>query len=263
MAPFDLILNTGKAYHTTWNERAYLLRLALVPILLKIVCYVVVFTEGYQDNVLRMTLIMLPSLFVEGWMLSHYTRLIFLGQRWPFKPTGNLEQDMMTLRARARGVLAGTIVYVLIAMAISAVMAGLIPLMPQTEAAASNTRPEIALLVLVVFAATLWAFRHTFLYVGYAVNLDIRFFTKILPGFMASFRLMGLWLLCSVPFFVVLGLVDGLVDGLISTGMSESKNGTFIMIIAISIIETIKNLVLTCGVAYVLLELYTREKEQA
>lgn len=263
MAPFDLILNTGKAYQTTWNERSYLLRLALVPIMLKIICYVMVFSEGYQDNILRMTLIMLPAVFVEGWMLAHYTRLIFLGQRWPFKPTGNLEQDMFTLRARARGVLAGTIVYVLIAMVIYGVMAALTPLMPQSEEAAASARPEIALLMLGVLIATVWGFRYSFLYVPYAVNLDVRFFSSLFPGFMSSFRLMGVWLLCSVPFFVILGMVDGMIEGVVGTEDSANKAGTFIMIIAISIIETVKNLVLTCGVAYALLELYNRGKEQA
>ena len=124
MAAFDVIEAGGKGYSFAWAERRYLLRLALVPLLIKLVCHTVVLTFEWQTDFMRQALVMLPSYFADGWLMAHLVRLVFLEQRWPFRPTGNKEQDLTVLEDRARGVLSGVLVFALIKFLLAGVVEG-------------------------------------------------------------------------------------------------------------------------------------------
>ena len=83
MAKYDAADCAVKAYGFVWGERHYLFKLAVFPLFIKLVCLVTVISMGYQFDFIRQSLLMLPSYFADGWVMSHLVRLIYLDQRWP------------------------------------------------------------------------------------------------------------------------------------------------------------------------------------
>ncbi|MCB9987792.1 MAG: hypothetical protein H6868_00495 [Rhodospirillales bacterium] len=214
MAGFDIIDAAGNGYRTVWDERAYLLRLAAVPVLIKLICHVIVFSLGWQDQFFRQTLVMLPSFFADGWMLAHVIRLIFLGQRWPYRPTGDETKDMKTLESRARGIMAGTLTFTVIRFLLAGIMALFLTSGqqsgPPSETAAMQepAGPGIAVMAIMLLIFSIWAFRFMWYYIPAALNYPLRRFTADLGGFKTSFYMIGTWLVGYVPIFFILVMVS-------------------------------------------------------
>lgn len=254
MAKFDLITAAGKAYQTTWMERHYLVRLAMAVFLIKIICYMTAFSLGYQTNHVAMTLAIIPAYFVEGWMLSHYVRLLTLGQRWPFRPSGDFEADLPTLRTRARGVMSGTIVYVLINMAVGGLFALVMSVAPSPDVDPETVPVGVSIAMIAILGVMIWAFRLMWLYVPLAANINAEFFMNAVKGYRASFPLIGVWLVCIMPFF----LGGQMLGGVVNAALGEAA-GAFAMIIVLVIFDTIKNLMATAGVTYAVLEIFKNQ----
>jgi hypothetical protein len=258
MAQFDLITCAGKAYQTTWMERGYLFRLAMVVFFAKIICFMLAFSLGYQNNQLAITLATVPANFVEGWLLSHYVRLLMLGHRWPFKPSGNFEADLPVLRTRARGVMSGTIVYVLINMAVGGLFAWVLSVAPPPNADPTTINPGVSIALIAVMGAMIWAFRLMWLYVPMAANIKGEFYLNSLKGYRASFPLIGVWLVCIMPFFMAGNLIGGLASSVLGTAGGDAA-GAFGMILVLVAFDTIKNLVATAGITYAVMEMFKKQ----
>lgn len=272
MASFDIINAVGGAYSTSWNARRYLARLAFVPIALKLICYVVVWVfargeDGVGYNYLTFMLIMLPALFAEGWMLSHYTRYMILGQTWPFRPTGNMEADMVALKARARGVISGTLVFVLINMAMGFLIAmANLYMMPylHLDAAGDTSQipPYLGFVSMLMLIGLFWAFRLLWLHVPFALNIEARDYLCMVKGFQTSFYMIAVWLVCFMPFFVVLQLLAALTS--VPFNMAFGQTGSdFIMILLTVFADTFKSIVATAGITYGLKEIFAGGKATA
>lgn len=260
MAQFDLITAAGKAYQTTWMERHYIARLALVVFFAKVVCYMLAISLGYQNSQIAITLATVPANFVEGWLLSHYVRLLMLGQRWPFRPTGDLEADLPVLRIRARGVMSGTIVYVLTNMAVGGLFALIMSVMPSPDADPATINAGVSVALLAVIGAMIWAFRLMWLYVPMAANIKAEFYLDSLKGYRASFPLIGVWLVCMMPFFMAGNVLAGLVSSLLGSAGGDAA-GAFGMILVLAAFDTIKNLVATAGITYAVIEIFKNLKK--
>lgn len=263
MAQFDIIAAAGKAYITSWNERRYLFRLAVVPFLVKTFCYMLAFSMGYQENQLALTLFLVPACFLEGWMLSHYVRLLILGHRWPFRPTGNFDADLPILQSRARGIMSGTLSYILINMAMGGIMAFLIAFVPMPDMGAEGYDPASApaylgplMLALLIFL--IWAFRLVWVYIPMASNIEARFYIRAFKGYMSSLPLIGIWLICIMPFFMVVRLVGGLIHEILSAGGSDAL-ASFALVLLMVAMDTVKNLVATAGVTYGMMEVFEKQ----
>lgn len=259
MANFDIIAATTKAYKTSWAERAYLGRLAAVPMFIKIMCYMAAFSFGYQDDYIGLTLFLLPALFAEGWILSHYVRLLFLGHRWPFRPSGDLKVDLPVLRIRARGVMAGILVYVLINMALGVVIAGLSSMVPAEGTDPATLPPATGVIMFAALALSFWGFRFVWLYIPYAINLEWRFFLNNLRGAFSSFPMIGVWILCVMPFFLVAQILGGVIHQS-GAAIGQSAAG-FLFVLLLVVVDTIKNIVATAGISYGLQEIFTKDKD--
>lgn len=263
MVKFDLILAAGKAYQTSWLERRYLLRLAILPFVIKAFCYMLAFAMGHQDDHIALTLFLVPAFFLEGWMLSHYVRLLMLGHRWPFRPTGDLQDDLPVLRMRARGIMAGTISYVLINMAMGGIMALLMTFVPMLDVSAENydpstASPSIGLLMMFLLVALIWAFRFVWLFVPLAANINAGFYLKSLKGYLSSFPLIGVWLVCIVPFFMAMRFVGGMLHEVLKAGVGEDV-ASFALVILMVAMDTIKNIVATAGITYAVMEIFEKQ----
>ncbi len=245
--PFDLVTVSGLAYVKVWEERFYLMRMAVIPILVKFICMVAVFAFALEDNQIRSTLVMLPAYFAEGWILCHLVRLIFLDQRWPFQPTGERGIDEAVLEARTRGIMGGVISFVLIEMMVAALWAALLAI-PMENAVVPGM--AVRLLVIVLFVLTLWGFRFFWIFVPIALNVRPVPYMKALSGVKESFSLIGVWLICSVPAMTLM------LYGTIPFIFADAETATpaavrFAAMGGHAMLETVQSLLAVAGVAYV------------
>ncbi len=253
---FDMISATGRAYIALWAERGYLAGLMLGPVLIKLACFMGALALGWQDNMVKLTLILIPALFAEGWMLSHFTRLLVLGQRWPFRPSGDEDADMAELEGRMRGILPGTVCYVLINIILGAVFAlAAAYAFPNVDGPISpeDIPPGASLILLAVMAALVICFRLLWLYIPLAVRASGVDFLQDFDGMKNLLSLFGLWLLCSVPAFVAVQI--GGSFAVMIVGGPESDFASYIVVILKVIADTLKNLICTAGVVYAWREL--------
>lgn len=265
MAHFDIITAASDAYKTSWNERRYLARLVAIPFVLKFVCFVLAAgIAGGENSYLRFMLIMVPALLAEGWMLSHYVRLIGFGHRWPFLPTGDMEADMNMLSIRARGILSGMIVYVLINLAVGFIIAmganylqAYIP-----EGASPDTiqiPPHVTVLFLLFIGFAFWGFRLQWLYIPYALNLDAKTYLLKLRGVSSSLHMIGVWLMCFIPSFLILRVLAEVFSSAAQAGLGAGA-ASFVVMFATAVADTLKAILTTAGMTYGLQQVFQKDK---
>lgn len=265
MARFDIINAAGNAYQTSWAARRYLLRLAAVPLALKLLCFTVATQyagggNGQEGNYILFMLIMVPALLAEGWMLSHYVRFIVLGQTWPFRPTGDIEADRAMLSTRARGILGGMIVYVLINMAIGLLsdfsMRVMGPYVGADMTTAEDIPPAIPLLSVFLLVLMVMGFRLLWVYIPFALNMDTKTYLQALKGGSGAVALIGTWMLCFIPFVLVMRFVGPVFEAF------PGGAGGFLVTLLSIVMDTLKGIVTTAGVTFGLREIFTRPNQR-
>jgi len=264
MASYDVTDSAMKGYSLIWNERAYLLRLAFFPFFIKFVCAITVTMNGFDFDFTKQALLMLPSYFADGWVMSHLVRLIYLDQRWPFRPTGNPQNDMAMLRDRAGGIMAGTVCFALIEFLktgisgfifTAATPPGSVPgQMPTTpvvppEGVASIATPLIGIAMIVV---TIWVVRYIWLYIPAAAGFSGREYLKRVGGLMGSIRLLGIWMICTIPLAVAYSMMMPAFDPAKPLPVSLA----FFMNLIHAAVQMIITLITTAGVAYAIRSMF-------
>lgn len=205
MKPLDVVNSVDYGYRLAWAERGYLVRLAAVPFLVKLLCLMILQQLGWSHDYVRTAIVMLPSYFTEGWMLAHISRLVFLGQRWPFRPTGQITQDLNVLEDRAYGIMGGTVCYVLIQFLMCGFLSVLVGAQEAAKAQMATGQPPgdvttfSMLGAMLLLVGTLWCFRLMFLYIPLSVGLGSRMIVRAPQSFMLSLKIMAIWLVCFVP----------------------------------------------------------------
>ncbi len=258
MNSFDIIDAAGFGYKTVWQERAYLAKLAIVPVMIKIACAVVVIYLGYGDNFLRQGLISLPAAFAEGWLLAQFMRTLLLLERWPIilkeEPS---DQEMSALLLRARGIISSTLTFALIALigyGMKAVYLGFYQMADAAGTTAPDAQAQANPLMFIpaflLIIATIWLFRLLWLYIPVVVLMPMGEFLKRLGGLMASFRMVGVFMIGMVPCFL-LGIVLANVFTNI-VGGPETDIGRFVLMLVTVFIETLINLITTASMVYFL-----------
>ncbi len=204
MASFDIIETSGKAYITAWTERSFLLSLMLVPFIIKAVFFGIVVLLEFQDNMFRMTLVMLPSYFMEGWMIAHITRFIFFGERWPVKLSGDTETDVAYIAQRGRAVFAAIILYTLLKMVQNGVSAPLLGNEEYLKNMSENNEATMAAFItaMAMGALIIWAFKFLFMHIALSVDISIKEYSAKLRGVTPSLYLLGAWLTCYIPVMI-------------------------------------------------------------
>lgn len=250
MASFDIIDSASAGYALVWKERSYLIKLASVPFLIKLVCFTAVLMLGWEGNFTRQALIMLPSFFADGWLLAHLVRLVFFEQRWPFRPSGNAERDMGILRERALGIMRGTLTFAVIKY----LMAGLTALIYAVNEAgmgngADGVSPGEFAVALSFLVFGIWAFRLVWLHIPAAVNYPLGRFLRGLGGYSASWHLIGIWLFCFIPLFFVLGMALSLLSVSAQAPGAASPEVIFVATFLRVLLDTLVGILSTAGVA--------------
>ncbi len=192
---------------TVWSGRNAIIWRAWpwVPVAVKLLSIGVVMALGWQQEYLRNVILMVPSLFAYGWMLSHLSRLVFFGQRWPFRPSGDAVLDGVLLNDRATACPAGTLFFVLICYFLSGINAALVTLMsgvkqPMTPGQTMHEPEGMASLAALAFMAfSLWSVRFLFLYIPAAAGLSTRPIVRAKQGMLLSLQMTGVALVCILP----------------------------------------------------------------
>ena len=79
-----------------------------------------------------------------------------------------------------------------------------------SDAAAYSGYVDFYLVAVALFAVLIWSFRYLWLYVPIALDYRADSFLKRIPGFIGSFRLIGLWMLCFMPVLFLLFVMSSL-----------------------------------------------------
>lgn len=242
---FEIMDAAGYGYYRVWKERAYLLKLAAIPLFIKFACTIAIFALNLDDEILRQGLIMLPAMFAQGWVLAQFLRTLLMNERWPVMlpamPESGIPDDRVIakLLLRARGIIASILIYVLLGMVAYMMRYALFELMPSSEeiekaqtamkqmdsAPAEATQAAVssndvifgfASLIPTVLgmAAMVWAFRLLWLYIPYSVLMPTRYYLKALSGFMPSVRLLILFFSCMAPVTFVVIMLARVVYGI-------------------------------------------------
>lgn len=262
MLSFDVIETASDGYQLAWKERGYLVKLAAVPFLIKLVCYGVVMLLGWEQDFTRQAMVMLPSYFADGWLLSHLTRLVLLDQRWPFRPTGNSDKDMQVMQDRALGIMRGTLMFAVIRFMMDGVNE-ILYLFSQAgmEPQGEEMTASMFIAGFVSFTLLIWAFRLVWLYIPAAVNYPVRRFMQELGGYGASWPLLGVWFICFIPLFFVHGLLISLF-GMVTQQSSVSPEIILFAAFFGKLRDTAVGILATTGIALGLRQYYSPQKKR-
>ncbi|MCI5059794.1 MAG: hypothetical protein MRY79_01845 [Alphaproteobacteria bacterium] len=258
MISIDIVDTAMCAYQKVWQERKYLARMALVPLLIKYVFFAIAITYVEPGNVIRMGLIMLPAFFAEGWFLAHWVRTVIVGHRWPFRPSGDMEKDMSRLNQRAQGVIRGMTAFVVINFLMAGYFAFFMHFLPAdlliSEEAAQEADPNIAVIGLVMAVSMFFLFRYVWGYIPLALNIPLRGFIRAVQPIRVTFIFIGVWLMCFVPTILILqGMTLSFLSALGEGGVNGFLQGGIIFFRVV--LDMIKNLLCTAGLAYAVVAL--------
>jgi hypothetical protein len=226
----------------------------LLPLFLKFACYSLAVMYVGTDDIIRLSIIMLPSYFVEGWFLSHWVRTIMLGHRWPFRPSGNEKKDLADLQERGRGILGGTLAFVLINFLMAGYFALFTNYIP-ADMDPKNPNTMVATIGAIMMVTTIMMFRFIWLYIPLSANISWKYYINKTAPISLTFWLIGLWLVCFVPSMMLLQLGNGLLDG-VSSGAEPSQIIQGLSVFLRVITDSLKNILCTAGITYAMMEVF-------
>lgn len=249
----DILGLTSKAYRFLIEERQYLARIALVPAVVKLICGAAVAALGYDMNFIRQALIMLPSYFLDGWLVAHVARFALFGQRWPFRETAGTDRSkgvIHVIRDRAVGVMAGTVMYVTVSFLGMGCFAALylygwLPRAVTPDA----TKDMRGIATLFAVTLLLQGTRQLFFIVASA-NVGLRRFFRQPLRLLAVVPLMLLWLTCALPVVFLLVFVVTLVAAPMAGPEGFNQAGpAFLLITCWALIDTIVDILASFAAA--------------
>ncbi len=269
---FNIMDAAGYGYYRVWVERAYLLRLALIPVFIKFACTIAIFALDLDENPLRQGLVMLPATFAEGWVLAQFLRTLLMNERWPIMlpqvPNPNIIRQLLN---RARGIVASVLVYVLLGMLAYVTRYVMFEYFPSSEeidsartaaeqvkATESNSGSINGVLGLLAtipmtlaFLGVIWTFRFMWLYIPFAVLMPVKDYMKALSGFMSSVYLIVLFLASMLPAtFVAIMLVRVVYGATEDMGETAQMLGHFISVLISVSTEITVGLVTTAAFSW-------------
>ncbi len=204
-----------------WEKRQAVIAVALVPFVIKLLCFVAVTAFAGDGNYLRHGLYLIPSYFAEGWLMAQLIRMAVFGESWPIAFSGDKEADLKHFMRRKRTILSSTIIYVLIKLVLAFLsgymldaQGGVIGGLEQAAGPAAPGDEPSALMFLIgvgALATMIWALRLAYLYVPAAMGIDLVDFLARVKPYMFSLRLLGTWLLCFVPVAMALVMASSIL----------------------------------------------------
>lgn len=201
---FSIINAVRDSYTFVWQERAYLARLGVLPVLVAAAVGLFVQFQRPEAGPAELALWALPATVLSAWFVALLARLAFLGERAP-------AQDPAFLARRRRDMTVSILMTALFNMGVTASgmalsFAGRLAL----RLGEDNFNAGHVLGILFA-AAVLWAVRLGVAPLLAAAGLAIRPVLARTTGPLFSLRLLALAFLCAMPVFGMLAVLLGTV----------------------------------------------------
>jgi hypothetical protein len=270
-ARYDFVEAVGKGYSFVFQNIRLIAPLAGIPVLVKLGCLSLIIALELSGNFLRQGLLLLPSYFLEGWLIAYLVRVAIYDERGMESLSGKKSEDEIFLRERARNILAATIVYVLIKLALSFTTGSLLGYQRQIfgddPQAVLQSMPEPSGQTMVVAFAILGAFIYSFRYlwmnVAVALGYGVRDFVLAQRGGFISLLVIGTWLMCFVPFALAIALGSEMLINIIpGENPQDGAIYQFLMTGLQAIIDTAISLVTAVAMAYGICEIMSGGKSK-
>ncbi len=217
--PFDILDLVARAYRTLYDERAYLVRLAAVPVFIILMNFIIVSLVFPDLSPLRRGVTMMPALVAEAWMVAQFLRTLLTRERWPLRLPENFSGPIPpALFARARGLLSCLIYYLLVSVGVNVVAGVLMTLMIRAKESgvqdiAQALPPGVSLAFFLGLLVVMLNFRLIWIYIGLVVNMPIRIYLQATRRPILNFQLLALWFATLIPpMFASLILLRPLLD---------------------------------------------------
>ena len=131
---FDFMAAANHGYQVSWENRGTLLRLAGLPLGVKLGCIAAIIFLGFEQDVLRHGLVMLPSYFAEGFLIAYVIRVLYAGD--------DLKNDVKQARHYYDDVVAAMIIYVLVKLVLAFFIGMTVSALPADFATNSSAQPS-------------------------------------------------------------------------------------------------------------------------
>ncbi len=258
MASFNIIDVAGRSYKFVWKERRMLLHFGFWPIMLKIASFSLVGLLGYERNMLRQGLCLLPSYFLEGWLVAIAIRFAIFGEGRPEPLNPKTGGDAPSAVAARRAILGGTIIYMLMNLTVyfaagMAVMAGQLPAPEQP--AEPTAGAYFAFMLFTGFI--IYMFRYVWLHVPVIMELPVGRFLHKIEGFNSSLYMLALWLACFLPVIAFLGALDQLLMGMTAGSAGGAIVYMQVMMFFRSFIEVVVAVLSGVAMAFAVRDIFT------
>lgn len=239
MASFDIVAATKHGYSSLWQRRALVVRLAAIPVFVKIMSYMFILGAGLETNFLRQGLILFPAYLLEGYLICTLVRVTIFTHEPLIQPPGSAADSYY--RQRGRDIQAGAVIYTLIKLLASLLIALVYMSAPPDQPPASEGQGNLAAFIIFagLMAFGIWAFRLIWAEVPVALGYSIRDYLARVRGYSFSFHLFSVWIMCLLPLWLVAMLLNDMMMGV--TGHSieaPSQFYRYFMVGAQSVFET-------------------------
>ncbi len=251
MAPFDIIDITSLGYRKVWQEKRFLARISALPFVVKLILMGASIVFGISRNFVWQALVMLPSFLAEGWVVVVLARMIFQ------------EQNSFSSRQDGRFVMAGMVMYALIKFlqmgAMEFVYAD--PSQVPAEAQVPEIPEGTILFASIAFVLSLWGFRFLWVYIPLSAGFLFREVFSLLRGPMLSFYMIGVWLLCLVPFLLMMAFITGSVLESYREVAEIPLNSQLLLVTVQAVLDLAASIVATSAMAYAFCSMINRKRE--
>lgn len=235
-------------HKTVWQHRSFILKIALLPLLVKALCTLVVYNMQVDIFHLRFFLVMLPSYILDGWLIAHVLRLLLLNEK-------HIEFPVRNPAVKA------TILFSVLAMMIQG---GIVSLLPNTmdmlglEKVTANWKPNIIEFGFYVLALVMaiWAMRLIWLYLPLSIGSSMKEFLREIKGYGTSIYMIGVWLAAMLPITIVLVLLPALTVPIEFETIYQLPTSLAIPVMVLRVLsEMISLLIVTASMAYMFLDI--------
>ncbi len=272
MASFDIMAATKAGYRYVLDERMFILRLAMIPIFVKFICYFSIISLGLETNILRQGLVLFPAFLLEGYLVCTLLRMGVFTHEAIIQPPGAASFEYY--RQRGRDIQAGAVIYTLLKLIASLLLGVLIEVLrvyklPEGGAALEGALQESALdvsnaaseappgsfeqffLGALFFISALWAFRLIWIYVPVSLGYTLREYMTKIRGFSFSFHIFAVWLMCLVPTGLIILVTSDITIGLTGHSLEAPSYAYKIFMIGVQcILETIAIIIASVAIGH-------------
>lgn len=213
MAQFNFTGAALNSYKFIWKERRMLLHYGFWPIMLKIASFSIIGLLGYERNLMRQGLCLLPANFLEGWLVAIAIRYAIFGESRPEPLNAKMGPQTPAAFAARRAILGGIILYMLINL-LASLTGGMMVSAGQMPTPANEPEPSAGtyFAMLMFVALVIYLFRFLWLHVPIIMEVPMSRYLRAIEGFNSSLYMLGLWMMCMLPVLAFLAFLGQVLE---------------------------------------------------